>query len=97
MEITCKEDQQEKINIILRQTDYSENIAREKLIEYNNDHIQVIKSFLGINEKKNCKKMTSINQEIYKQIRKKLDNSMKDFNDKQSEKLQSEIKNLNIL
>jgi len=96
MEITCKEDHQEKINIIMRQTDYSEDIARVKMVEYNNDHIQVIKSFLEITEKKTPPKVTSVNQEIYKQIRTKLDKSMKVFNDKQSEKLQSEIKDLKL-
>ena len=46
------EDIENKVQIILRQTDYSEDVAREKLKESNFDHILVIKSFMGITEKK---------------------------------------------
>jgi lysyl-tRNA synthetase class II len=73
------EDINNKIQIILRQTDLSEEIAREKLKEANFDHILVIKNFLGITEKK-ALPIKSKNQEIYKQLRYKLDNSMREFN-----------------
>jgi hypothetical protein len=72
-------DANDKIDIILRQTDYTEIEAREKLILYNYDHIKVIKSFFGIQEKKE-KSITSVNQEIYKQIRFKLDATMREYN-----------------
>ena len=68
-----------KVEIILRQTDYSEETAREKLKEANFDHILVIKAFLGITEKK-ALPIKSKNQEIYKQLRYKLDSSMREFN-----------------
>ena len=68
-----------KVQIILRQTDLSEEVAREKLKEANFDHISVIKSFLGITEKKTLP-IKSKNQEIYKQLRYKLDSSMREFN-----------------
>ena len=68
-----------KIQIIVRQTDYSEDVAREKLIAANFDHILVIKSFMGITEKK-TPLIKSKNQEIYKQLRYKLDSSMREFN-----------------
>ena len=64
-----------KVQIILRQTDYSEDEAREKLKNNNYDHILVIKSFLGITEKK-APQIKSINQEIYKQLRQQLSNSI---------------------
>lgn len=64
-----------KVEIILRQTDYSEDEAREKLKNNNYDHILVIKSFLGITEKK-APPIKSINQEIYKQLRQQLSNSI---------------------
>jgi hypothetical protein len=73
------EDITNKVQIILRQTDLSEEIAREKLKEANFDHISVIKSFLGITEKK-APPIKSKNQEIYKQLRYKLDSSMREFN-----------------
>jgi hypothetical protein len=73
------EDIENKIQIILRQTDYSEEVAREKLKESNFDHILVIKSFMGITEKK-APPIKSVNQEIYKQLRYKLDSSMREYN-----------------
>ena len=82
----------EKINIIMRQTDYTEEIAKQKMKECDNDHIKVIKNYFGITEKINSKPK-SINQEIYKQIRTKLDASIVDYNKKQEIKLQNEIDN----
>jgi len=73
------EDITNKVQIILRQTDLSEEIARVKLKECEFDHILVIKNFLGITEKK-ALPIKSKNQEIYKQIRYKLDSSMREFN-----------------
>jgi hypothetical protein len=69
----------DKVQIILRQTDYSEEAAREKLKEHNFNEISVIKSYFGIAEKKTIE-VKSINQEIYKQIRYKLDSNMRDYN-----------------
>ncbi len=76
---TLKED--EMVQMILRQTNYTENEARTKLKEFNNDAILVIKSYFGIAEKKAPKKVRSVNQEIYKQFRLKLDSSMKEYRD----------------
>ena len=73
------EDITNKVQIILRQTDLSEEVVREKLKEANFDHILVIKAFLGITEKK-ALPIKSKNQEIYKQLRYKLDSSMREFN-----------------
>ena len=68
----------EKIQKVMRQTDYSENIAREKLKEYNFDEIATIKDYLGITEKK-AQPVKSVNQEIYKQLRSRLNSNMKDY------------------
>ena len=68
----------DKVQIILRQTDYSQELAREKLKEHNFNEIAVIKSYFGISEKKSTE-LKSINQEIYKQIRYKLDSNMRDY------------------
>ena len=72
----------DKIQKIMRQTDYSYEVAREKLKYYNNDEINVIKNYLGL-ETKIKPQIKSINQEIYKQLRIYLDNAMKDFREKQ--------------
>jgi hypothetical protein len=74
-------DLDEKIQIILRQTDYNEEIAKEKLVENNCDHLLVIKKYFGIAEKKEpVVDKKNLNQEIYKQIRFKLDKTMRDYN-----------------
>lgn len=71
----------EKIEIILRQTDYTEEKALEKLKENNFDEIKTIKAFFNIEEKKPGP-IKSINQEIYKQLRYKLDSNMRDYNER---------------
>jgi hypothetical protein len=68
-----------KIQIILRQTDYNIEQARTKLADYNYDETSVIKAYLGIDNKKSSEKIKSINQEIYKQLRYKLDSNMRDY------------------
>jgi len=70
---------QEKVQMILRQTDYSEEEASNKLKDHNYNHIQVIKSYLGITEKKEPP-IKTVNQEIYKQIRYRLDSNMREYN-----------------
>jgi hypothetical protein len=79
----------DKIQMIMRQTNYDENTAREKLEEMN-DPIKVIKDFMGIVEKPKPATKT-LNQEIYRQIRYRLDDSIRDFNKKQDTKLKEEI------
>ena len=69
----------EVVQVICRQTDYTEEIAREKLVEYDYNHIAVIKAYLGIAEKK-APPVKSVNQEMYKQMRHKLDVDMRDYN-----------------
>lgn len=67
-----------KIKIIMGQTDYSQDVAREKLIEHGYNEVNTIKSYLGITDKKNHN-IKSVNQEIYKQLRTKLDMNMRDY------------------
>jgi hypothetical protein len=69
---------EDKVQIILRQTDYNEEQAREKLKEYGFDEIATIKAYLGITEKK-APQIKSVNQEIYKQLRSKLDSNMRNY------------------
>lgn len=59
---------EEKIQIIQRQTNYTNEESLQKLQENNQDHIQVIKNYLGVTEKKAPIAKTK-NQEIYRQIR----------------------------
>ena len=71
-----------KIQIIMRQTDYNETIAREKLGNFNFDEMAVIRDFLGITEKKAPAKIDSVNQAIYKQLRGHLDGAMKNYRER---------------
>ena len=67
------------LKIVISQTNYNEEKATEKLIEYNEDFIKVIKEYLNpdFDKKKPEEKIkkNQINQHIIKQIR--------DFKDKQ--------------
>jgi septum formation topological specificity factor MinE len=71
----------EHIQIIMRQTDYDFETAKQKLEEYNYDYLTVIKKYVGVAEKKEPH-VKSVNQEIYKQIRHKLDASMREYNER---------------
>ena len=75
------DDIEKKIKIILGQTDYNEEVAKEMLEKNNYNEILVIKGYFGIAEKK-APPIASLNQEIYKQIRYRLDASMKEYNEK---------------
>ena len=71
----------ENVQIIMRQTDYTEEVAKEKLKEFNYDHIAVIKSYLGVPDKK-AAPVRSVNQEIYKQLRYRLDSNMRNYQER---------------
>lgn len=71
-----------KIQIVMTQTDYTEIKAREKLAEFKFDEISVIRDYFGITEKKEPSKISSVNQEIYKQLRGHLDGAMKNYRER---------------
>ena len=73
----------EKVEIVLRQTNYSREEAEQKLKLYNYDYTKVILDFIksGSNqsqEKSEERKVKSVNQEIYRNIRHYLDNGVVD-------------------
>jgi hypothetical protein len=71
VELVDNEAFNEKIQVILRNTDYDEELATSKLKFFSYDHVKVIRDYLGIVDKK-PPVIKSINQEIYKQFREKL-------------------------
>jgi hypothetical protein len=81
---------EDKVQIVLRQTDYTEITARERLKEFDYDHLKVIRNYLGLTEKK-ALPVKSVNQEIYKQLRSRLDDNMRDYN---ARKERGETKNV---
>jgi len=76
--------------IVHRQTDYTIDQIMDKLIEYDYNHIDIIKDYMGVVVVKPYK-IESIQQEIYKQMRFKLDAATKGFNDDQYDKLKKEL------
>ena len=68
-------EQQTHIEVILRQTDYTFEQAREKLLDNNNDYMAVIRSYLkqGLTSTTPIAKHLSMNQQIYKEIRSFMD------------------------
>jgi hypothetical protein len=74
MENKMEDKMEDKILIIMNQTMYTYLEAEEKLKFHNYNHINVIKEYIGINiTEKKAPQISSINQEIYKQIRKQID------------------------
>lgn len=73
------DDIEQHLGIVLSQTAYTREEAINKLQMHNGDYMKVIREFMGIPEKKQESKVKSLNQEIYKQIRHKLDSSMQEY------------------
>ena len=65
------EELEERVQLVMRQTDYTQEVAREKLTAHNYDAIKCIKAYMGIAEKK-APAQVSLNQQIYRQIRTQL-------------------------
>ena len=64
------DDLNKHVKLVMSQTNYTEEQAIEKLKLFNCDYMRVLKDYMGIPEKKNDNKIKSVNQEIYRQIRK---------------------------
>jgi hypothetical protein len=71
-----------KIQIVMRQTDYNEDKAREKLRQFNFNELAVIRDYFGIPEKKAQEPVKSVNQAIYKQLRGHLDGAMRNYRER---------------
>lgn len=73
------DDLDKHVKIVMSQTNYTQEQSIDKLKLFNCDHMRVIRDYMGIPEKKEKEKVKSTNQEIYKQIRTRLDNTMKEY------------------
>lgn len=69
------------VEMVMRQTTYTYEETKDKLKQYNNDYMLLIKDFYGI-KKKEGKNLT-INQGIFKEIRDMMDNASNNFRIKQ--------------
>lgn len=63
--------EKEVIKLVMRQTDYNEEQAKEKLAQWNNNYINVIKEYLNPNFNKTKKetKSKTLNQQMLGEIR----------------------------
>lgn len=87
------DDLEKNIQKVMIHTNYTQEIAREKLQLFNCDYMKVIRDYMGISEKKEDKKLKSVNQEIFRQIRTKLDSSMKEYREKHPVNMEQIIEN----
>ena len=76
------DDLDKHVTTVMSQTNYTEEQAIEKLKLFNCDYMRVIRDYMGIPEKKENVKVKSANQEIYRQIRTRLDSTMKEYREK---------------
>jgi len=71
-----------KVKMILRQTNYTSEQAKEKLQQFDFNEEEVIRDYFGITKKTKPEKFTSVNQTIYKELRGYLDSAMKNYRDR---------------
>ena len=73
----------EKIAMIMRQTDYTQEISIQKLAEHNNDVIQVIRAYMQplVQDHLSTPTLTlpSVNQQRYKEIRRMMDDAARTY------------------
>jgi hypothetical protein len=72
------DNNEELVEIVLRQTTFSRDEVIEKLEKNENNYVKVIEEFMGINKNKQKNNLT-LNQQIYKEIRSVMDNSTNNF------------------
>ena len=87
------DDVDKYVDKVMSQTNYTEEEARAKLEIFNGDYMRVLRDYLGIPEKKEVI-AKSMNQEIYRQIRTRLDNSMKVYREKNPIDMEQVVTNL---
>ena len=87
------DDLNKHVKSVMSQTNYTEEQAIEKLKLFNCDYMRVIKDYMGIPEKKKERNVKSVNQEIFRQVRTKLDNTMKEYREKNPTDMDQIVRN----
>ena len=68
------------LSLIMRQTNYDEATAQQKMLEHNNDVMQVLREYMTPAKPiKVCTTKLSVNQQIYKEIRGMMDDAAKRY------------------
>ena len=79
----------EKVDVIKRQTDYSEETIKEKLLIYDGNIEKVIRDYIQPEKKEEiANKRITKNQTRYKEIRNMMDTAMKTYEEKKSKEAQ---------
>jgi hypothetical protein len=76
------DDIEKHIKFVTSQTNYTQDEAIMHLKQNNGDYIKVIRTFMGLPEKPKLMKIKSVNQEIFKQMRLKLDETSRLYREK---------------
>ena len=84
--MSSEQDLSDKIDIVMRQTNYTDTEAHEQLELYHFYPVLVIRKFLGISDAPKIVKPVSLNQETYKQIRLQLDSGIREFKQRSLQK-----------
>ena len=85
----------EIVNLVLRQTDYTEDEARQHLESNNYNYLNVIKNYMNISEKPTEPKNQSINQRIYSEIRSFMDTGVEKY--ERNKRIQERIERMRQL
>lgn len=81
----------DKVDMIMRQTDYTKTTAEEKLAEYKDDATQVIRAYLnGGKTITPSHPKLSTNQQIYKEIRGMMDDAALNYQLKKAKEAEGE-------
>lgn len=82
-------DENEEINMIMRQTDYTKEKSEEKLKQHNNNVMDVIREYMlpFNNVKRPVSSKFSVNQQVFKEIRYMMDNASKTYEIKKEKEL----------
>lgn len=74
------------IDVIIRQTDYTEEKAIEKLTEHKNDVIAIVREYMGVVKPptRNDLVKSSTNQQIFSEIRNLMDDAAKTYQTKKA-------------
>ena len=74
------------IDVIIRQTDYTEEKAIEKLTEHKNDILAIVREYMGVVKPptRNDIVKTSTNQQIFSEIRNLMDDAAKNYQAKKA-------------
>jgi len=79
------------LSLIMRQTDYDRTTAEQKMLEHNNDVMQVIREYMTpVKPIKICTTKLSVNQQIYKEIRGMMDDAAKRYEMEKAKQMQQQ-------